>query len=299
MFCQNESARIGACIASIAAAVRGRRACVTILVNGSTDGSARLALEALRAARLDARVFTIAHADKSNAINRSLYELRQRAGLEVFLDGYSIIDPRSVAALEHALAETPFASAATGIAGVGRTMTRATAETMVGGVLHGQLHALRSAFLDRLVSAGLRLPIGLYRGDGLLGSMVCHDLDPVANPWDDLRIKGAAEAIYRIPRLSPFRPADVARQYRRKIRQMRGTLETEAIKAIVNALGYQALPRYADDMIADWLAHHPIPPTPLLDRPFMTLALRHHARARHPSEDALRPVLAGQTDRSL
>lgn len=297
VFCQNEAARLGACIASIAVAAQGRRACVTVLVNGSSDGSAGVALAALQQTGLPGRVWRIRHADKSNAINRSFYELRRPAGLEVFLDGYSVIGADALGGLERALSGTPAAMAATGVAGNGRTMQAATAETMRrGGRLHGQLHAFRPAFLDRLTAAGLRLPVGLYRGDGLLGSMACHDLDPRVHPWDGHRIRGAAAATYSIAQLSPWRPADIARQFRRKVRQMRGRLENAAVKSIIATQGYQGLPRHADDMIAAWLAHNPVPPTALADRAFMALALRRHACAVRADEDALTPALVGRTD---
>ena len=293
VFCQNEAARIGTCIASIAAAVRPLRAGLTIIVNGSTDASAQRAHEAARTHDLPARVFVIPHGDKANAINRSFYALRQSARLHVFLDGYVVIGPRSLLALGRALADTPHALAATGVAGNGRTMKAATAHTLRhGGQLHGQLHAFRPAFLDRLTGAGLRLPVGLYRGDGLLGSMTCHALDPRL-AWDSHRIRGAAEATYDIPLLSPFKPADIARQCRRMVRQMRGRLENAAITSIIYAGGYAALPADADDMIAAWLAAGGTPVASLAERPFMALALRQHARARRPDAAALLPTPFG------
>jgi glycosyltransferase involved in cell wall biosynthesis len=293
VFCQNEAARIGACIASIAAAAKGLRCSLTIIVNGSTDASAELARQAVRAHALNARVYTIGHGDKANAINRSFHDLREPADLHVFLDGYVVIAPESLRALGAALDDYPHAVAATGVAGNGRTMRASTAQTLRhGGQLHGQLHAFRPGFIDRLTAAGLRLPIGLYRGDGLLGSMACHDLDPRGTAWDGHRIRGAAAARYEIPLLSPFKPADVARQFRRQIRQMRGRLENAAISSTIYKGGYQDLPPYADDMIAGWLANGGRPRAGLLERPFMQLAMRHHARSGRPTEDALRPVLS-------
>jgi hypothetical protein len=176
-------------------------------------------------------------------------------------------------------------------------MRAATAETLTqGGRLHGQLHAFRPAFLDRLTEAGLRLPVGLYRGDGLLGSMACHNLDPRHVAWDGHRIAGAQAATYCIPQLSPLRPGDIRRQFRRKIRQMRGRLENAAISAIIYEHGYQGLPGHADDMIAAYLQTHPVPAVSLPDRTFMALALRQHARARRPDPDSLRPVPVGETE---
>jgi len=297
VFCHNEAARIGACLASIAAAGRNMRLGVTVIANGTTDRSIERAYKALRKGNLAGRIYSIAHADKSNAINHSFYTLRQPARLHVFIDAYAIIAPDSFQGFATMLSSHQEAVAATGVAGNGRTMQAATEETLKqGGRLHGQLHAFRPSFLDRLTAAGLRLPIGLYRGDGLLGSMACHDLDALRNPWENHRIKGTVEAVYRIPRLSPFRPGDIARQFRRKIRQMRGLMENAALSAIIYREGFGALPATADEMIARWLAGGGSVAVSRSERPFMNLALRGVRRADIPPSADLEPRLVHATD---
>jgi glycosyltransferase involved in cell wall biosynthesis len=292
VFCHNEAARIGACLTSIAASGRGFRLGVTIIANGTTDESVARAKAAIEAARLPAHIYAIAHGDKSNAINHSFYGLRQRAKLHVFVDAYAIIAPNAFSGFAAMLSSHKEAVAATGIAGNGRTMAAATEETLRhGGRLHGQLHAFRPAFLDRLTEAGLFLPIGLYRGDGLLGSMACHDLDPLANPWESSRIKGTVEAVYEIPRLSPLRPADVRRQYRRKLRQMRGLLENAALMSAIYSVGFAHLPHYADEMISAWLAAGGEVETGRFDRVFMSLALNRIAAFARPPAASLEPNL--------
>ena len=77
------------------------------------------------------------------------------------------------------LQNDPHAMAVSGAAINGRTMRLATAETLSrGGKMHGQLHAFRPDFLDRMVARGIKLPVGLYWGDGLLGSMTAYNLNP-------------------------------------------------------------------------------------------------------------------------
>jgi glycosyltransferase involved in cell wall biosynthesis len=296
VFCQNEAARIGACLSSIASAGRGFRLGVTVIANGSTDDSLARALTTLRAEQLPARLYAIAHGDKSNAINHSFYTLRQAARLHVFIDGYAVIAPDAFSGFAAALSANKHAVAATGVSGNGRTMKTATEETLRdGGRLHGQLHAFRPAFLNRLTEAGLRLPIGLYRGDGLLGSMACHDLAPLDNPWDGHRIKGTVEATYEIPALSVFRPRDIARQLRRKVRQMRGRMENAAMQGIIYSKGYAALPDDADEMIAAWLEAGGRVEVARAEQPFMRLALRQIARRSRPEPGALQPVLVHET----
>jgi glycosyltransferase involved in cell wall biosynthesis len=296
VFCHNEAARVGACLASIAAAGSRMRLGVTVIANGTTDRSIDHARKALGKSNLPGRIYNIAHADKSNAINHSFYTLRQTARLHVFIDAYAIIAPDSFTGFAAMLSSHQEAVAATGIAGNGRTMQAATEETLkIGGRLHGQLHAFRPSFLDRLTAAGLRLPVGLYRGDGLLGSMACHDLDALQNPWENFRIKGTVEAVYRIPRLSPFRPGDIARQFRRKIRQMRGRMENAALSAIIYRHGFAALPATANEMIAAWLASGGSVPVSRSERPFMHLALQAVRRTDFPPAADLEPRLIHAT----
>jgi len=292
VFCRNERWSIVHCIESIADASRDRRTLITLIVNGSSDDSAALALEAAERRGIPLAVWTIAHGDKANAINRFFHALREPARCYFFIDAYAKIGGRSLAVMEALLAERPDAVAATGLAANGRTMVRDTERTMTeGSRLHGQLHALRPAFVDRLVARNLWLPIGLYYGDGLVGSMALHDLDPLHNAWEQKRIAHSPEATYEIPMLSMFRPRDLKRQFHRKVRQMRGRLENLAIRDIVYQLGYEGLPEYADDMVKGYLSRHGRPAVSLTDRPFQSLAIRQIESARPPDPGRLEPVL--------
>ena len=293
VFCQNEASRIAACLRSIAAAMDGESGSIALIVNGSSDDSVAVACAEAGALAVPLRVFTIAHGDKSHAINCFLHDpaIREDASLYFCVDGYVTIAPGSFRAVIKRLRDCPRALAASGVASNGRTakdMARRAVE--IGGVLQGQFHALRPDFVRRIVAGGMRLPIGLYRGDGLLGSMAAHDLDPVTGSWDNARIVGVADAQFAIDELSVLRWRDVRRQFRRKVRQMRGKIENAAIKRLVHVGGYQALPCFADDMIAEFLGRHAAPAVPWQDQPFMALALRQHRAALRPSEKVLEVV---------
>jgi len=290
VFCHNERGRIASCLASVAAAIGTRPGLITLLLNGSTDCSEAAALAARAGLGVELQIFTIPHADKSNAINVFLHELRTNAGLYAFVDGSVTIGREAIAAAEARLAACPDALAASGVAGNGRTETRTNrAAVERGGILRGQFFALRPAFVERMVAGGIRLPVGLYRGDGLIGSMAAHDLDAQGKAWDNGRVIGVADAVFDIDALSMLSAGDLRRQFRRKIRQMRGKVENAAIRQIVYAHGYAALPAYADDMIEEFLARNPPPSVPLADRPFMALALAQHRGARRPDAPSLQP----------
>ncbi|MSP03639.1 MAG: hypothetical protein EXR07_21760 [Acetobacteraceae bacterium] len=264
---------------------------MTTILNGSTDDSPEVALEAARRCEVPIAIYTIAHGDKANAINHFYHTLREPARHYGFVDGYVTIGPDALVEMEACIAR-PGVIAATGISLNGRTMRDHTQPTLTeGGTLQGGLHALRPDFLDRLVARNIRLPIGLYRGDGLIGSMVLHNLDPLHVEWDQTRIAGSPGASFEIPVASLFRLRDLNRQFRRKVRQMRGQLENLAIRSIVYDKGYEGLPAYADEMIHAYLATHDLPGVPPLDRPFQALALRQIQQFRRPAPELLAPVL--------
>jgi len=198
------------------------------------------------------------------------------------VDGYATLAPGSIAALVAALARTPRANAATGLPSAGRSATRQREGLLRNGGLHGSLHALPGHFVARIRAAGLRLPVGLYRGDGLIGSFAMHDLDP-ANAWDTSRVVPVADATWGLPR---FNLAQVPKHVRRRVNQARGRLESAAIKEIIYGHtprnGYAALPTHADAMLLQYLDTHP------LARPHWhdlagRLAVRQLSRPREPS----------------
>ena len=238
-------------------------------------------------------IFRIDYPDKSHAINSVFYDrqIRLDAGTYFFVDGYVTIGTDALAALADSLGHGSLAVAASGIACNGRTMSKSNQlQPADGGVLRGALYALRPAFIERIVEQRIRLPIGLYRGDGLLNSMAAHDLDCLSQPWLDRRILTVPAATFEIDSLSVFRFRDLRRQFQRKVRQIRGKLESEAVKKVIYSRGYAALPRFADDLIREFLAANPLPRVPFGDRPFMGMALRQLRTASKPDESSLRAI---------
>ncbi len=283
IYCSNEEKRLRGCLDTVITALAGRRALVTIILNGSRDRSLDIAREVASAQR-PVEIFQIEIADKSNAINQFIHALRSPARAYGAVDGYAHIAATSFRAMEERLEADPHAMAVTGVCTNGRTMKLLAERALTeGGILGGQLHAFRRDFLDRMVARGIRLPIGTYWGDGLLGSMAAHNLDAISQPWDNRRIAGVAEATFEIPVLSPFRVDDVRRQLRRKIRQMRGRIQNAAIKELIYRMGYEGLPEHADQMVKSYLAVHGPPKVGWPDRVFQILAIRQRASKLTPA----------------
>ena len=273
VFAVNEAPTLAACIASIDRACAGCRGHISVLLNGTADDSLAI-LDGLRLDYAALSVYFFPVADKSNAINHFLYNLRHEATAHFGIDAYTRIGPHALQAIVDAFAAQPAALIASGVPVTGRTANAVVARTLAGGAVNGQLYGLRPDFVDRMVEARLRLPVQLYWGDGLLGSMAAHDLDALANPWDERRVIGVASGTFAITPLSVFRWRDLRRQYNREVRQACGRVQNAAIKSIVYQDGYAALPPNANEMAATWLKTNRIKPRSLRERYFLDQAVR-------------------------
>lgn len=248
VFGKNESATLLECLRAISAAIGNSRAHVSVLLNGTTDDSARVAEIAFEKFKLTGQVVLIPLADKSNAINKFIYGLRPPSPVVFFVDAYAMVLADSFARLSSSLARSADAHAAAAVPSSGRSAAMLRKHMVADSGLHGSLFAVKGPFLDRVVESGLRLPIGLYRGDGLLGSMVKHDLNS-RNDWDSRRIVVVPEATWRSPTLSPLNPADLRRWWRRQLNQARARVELRGLQAtLYRGGGFGALPTYASQL---------------------------------------------------
>ncbi|HQT90244.1 MAG TPA: hypothetical protein PK677_17210 [Acidiphilium sp.] len=274
VFAVNEAATIGTCIQSIDRACAGRDAHISVLLNGTTDHSVEI-LKALRLSHAAMTIYRFPMADKANAINYYLYELRRNARVHIGIDAYTTIGEGSFRAIADAFDADQHALIASALPVSGRSATVVAANTMKGGLINGQCYGLRPDFVDRLVEARYRLPLQLYRVDGLLGSMAAHDLDALNKPWDNARLIGVAGASFALTPLSIFKWRDIRRQYNREIRQARGRMENEAIKCLIYTDGYGALPNNSNDMIKDWLKVNQPSIRSIREKYFTKLAVSH------------------------
>lgn len=292
IFGRNEAGSIGPCLDALAVAAHGHALHVTLLLNGTTDDSHREACVALRRSGLAARIYAIAEADKANAFNHFVQHLRPAAQTYFFVDAYARVAPDALQLLDQALAATPDAQAAAAVPRTGRSAARLREEMIRNPGLHGSLFALRGSFVERIAAMGLALPLGLYRGDGLIGSFVLHDLDAVNGGWHGARLVVEPRASWAAPQLQPWRWQDWRRQWHRMIQQGRGRLQWAALRARIYPHGFGALPVDADASVLQWLeeaeAHKPRP----WRDPFAALALARMRQA--PPRQSLTPRLLSE-----
>lgn len=275
---RNDGAHLARCLTSLLqdmASLSGTNT-ITVVLNGCRDGSLSLAQRIAATAPLPVHVHSLPLGDKANAINEYIHRFAPVAAMHVFVDGYAAVAPGSLAALRAALQSDPKFNAATGLPTQGRSAAAAREQLARLGGLHGSLHALRGGFVERLQQQHLHLPIGLYRGDGLMGSMAVWDLDPLAGHCDIGRVAMAPAATWTRPE---YRLSDAPRLFRRRIRQKHGFWEVFAIQQLILQGGYAALPRCADEMLRDFLRDNAAM-QPRWNDVFGQLALRQVRRGR-------------------
>lgn len=288
VFARDEAPSLRACLLALARAAEGTALHVTVVLNGCADHSAGVANAALRESGLPGSVHAIPHGDKSNAINQFLHRLRPEAETCFFLDGYVAVAPDALRLLAVRLAAHPGAHAAAAVPSQGRSAAALRAAMIAEPGLHGSLFALRGAFVDRIAALGLRLPVGFYRGDGLLGAFALHDLDAIDGGWEGSRITVEPAATWTLPVRQ-----DLRRHWRRRLQQGRGRLQWQAIRAAIYPAGFGALPADADAATLTWIRADPARRAHLWRDPFAALA---YARMRPgPVGPALLPSLIAET----
>lgn len=296
VFARNERPTIVSCLEHVARAAGTRDAHVTVVLNGSSDGSAQALEQAAPRIGVPFSVYDIPYPDKSNAINQVITRLWGETEVGFMVDAYAMITPNAFTALAAALDGSAMARAAAAVPSVGRSAAAMAAEMQVNPGLHGSLFALRGDFIARMRETGFRIPTGLYRGDGLLGSAIMHDLDALRTPWTNAFMAVAPEATWSFRPLSPWNHADRKRHWNRLLRQGRGQLEDMAIKRIIYEGNYAALPDHASDLIRYLVkADRAEVLRCLKARPLGALAIPEALRAKAPDPADLMPRLVYTT----
>ena len=257
VFARNEGQSIARCLEALANAARGQDTHVTVLLNGTTDDSPERAAAALRATGFSGRIYTIDEGDKANAFNQFVHRLRPPAATYFFVDAYAAVAKDSLARLDGSLRAEPRALAAAAVPSTGRSAASLRDRMAREPGVHGSLFALRGSFLDRITAKGLHLPLGLYRGDGMVGAFVLHDLDAMGGGWRHERLAVDPGATWEAPSLRPWLWRDLMRHWRRLVQQGRGRLQTAAIRDLIYRAGFEALPDDADALALRWVAAAP------------------------------------------
>lgn len=274
--------RLAATIEAALRAVGGREAVIDVVVNGNRP-LVEAVLPLLRALPLGTapgatvRLWELPFGDKAHAWNSYLHSIWPGGDPAFFVDGYVAVRPDAMALVAEGLDQTPHAIAATGMPSVGRSARKLQEKLRREGGTHGNFHALRGETMARLRESGFRLPLGLYRTDALINSVLSLNLDPARHEWDPSRVLVHPTATWDFEPLAWHRPRDLLAQLRRVLRQLRGELEKQAFGHYLIVLRHPpaALASTTAGMVTAWLAALPDGGRSLFrSRPMLRLAAR-------------------------
>lgn len=222
---------------------------IDVLVNGNADLSRCAASEiaprlVLPGQGVRLRVWSIAFGDKSNAWNRYLHDVWAGEPLAFFIDGYVRLLPDALRRLGDAVLADGQALGGSGVRHDGGPDGPLAQPVVRPGGFNGNLCCMKARAVDEFRRQGICLPIGLYRGDAVIGALLLYDMDPVGTRWADHRILVHAQARYVTDARRWWRWSDVVSSAKRMLRQAKGELENKAVR------GHMTLRKRAPHLLA-------------------------------------------------
>ncbi|MBT3067034.1 hypothetical protein [Rhodoferax sp. U11-2br] len=242
-------------------------AVVHVLVNGNQALASALAQDLtqrqLSAAKNeggpDIQVWSIPLADKANAWNQYIHRIWNGEEIAFFVDGYVRLNPDAVDLLGHAVAANAQALAGTGVPTMGRSAKALRENMIVNTGYHGNFCCIKGSTIQRLRDKEIRIPLGLYRTDSLMGAILCYALEPGNHAWEDYRIHVHPTASWGIDAAKWWRWRDVRAAVNRHFRQVRGKLENAALADHLakRQCSPAKLPSTARELVLEWAMRHP------------------------------------------
>jgi hypothetical protein len=235
---------------------------IDVVVNGNAALADYLArhLETVPGSKAHAvRVWHIDFGDKANAWNQYIHRIWSGESVACFMDGYVRPLPEAITRLIAGAGQNGSSLGATGVPTVGRSASATRTLMQQNSGFHGNLCCIKAEALSGLRAAKIRLPLGLYRTDALMGAFLLFGLDPSRNGWDESRIAVIADASWETEPKRWWRVNDLISHWRRLVRQARGVFENQAAKELlaVRRAPPASLPSHASVLVREWAQRYP------------------------------------------
>jgi hypothetical protein len=203
---------------------------------------------------VEVRLWHVPLGDKAHAWNTYMHGLWPGSHVTFFVDGYAEVRPDAFGRLREELEPAGDALAASGVPSVGRSARPLQHQMIRHGGIHGNLYALGQSAVAHIRENAIRLPLGLYRTDSLLGAILHFGFDPVQHRWEPGRIAVVPAASWSFRPLRWWHPRDLWVHWRRLLRQEWGRLENLAIRQYLSEKKGrpEKLPYTADSLVDDW-----------------------------------------------
>lgn len=283
IFASRESlATLSECVAALVEACRfsQKAAVIDVLVNGNPELGHAASGVLASCPNVEVRVRSIQLGDKANAWNEYVHAFWPGAETTFFVDGYVRVQADAFGLLDGAIASGPSFLGATGVPSVGRTAGALRSQMIAGGGMHGNMHALSNKAISAYRDNHVKLPVGLYRTDSLIGAIMMFRFDPAQFKWDASVVKVQPDATWGLINQPRFGPALIKSYWKRKLRQSQGQLENLAVHEhmAVRRLTPQSLPGTARQLVLDWVERHPSKVRKLAVKNFLVLHAMYKLR---------------------
>lgn len=236
---------------------------VDVLVNGNHELADQISAWICCNTAIEAKqcqVWYISVADKGNAWNQHIHTIWQQDLDAVYIDGYVRISRDAIAALSKTLADNPTALGTSGLPTVGAS-ARTLQQTMrTEGGFHGNLCAIKASALAQLRGRGIRIPLGMYRVDSIMGAFLSFGLDNTVHPWDPFRyLPTTTDARWECDEKKWYRWQDIVAWLNRRKRQIRGAFENAAVKYYLadSKRLPETLPDNVHELVLTWSRSNP------------------------------------------
>ena len=239
IFAHNEERRIARCINNLPLGSDAFE--FHLLVNGTTDRTIEIAAKLTRASPHFA-IHDIAEGGKARTWNHFVDAIFDDiCPACFFVDGDAELKPGALEAMAATLAASPHANGVNAMPVTGRNQVAYRAAMLDEHGLFGALYGLSGAFVSRLKTSGIRLPIDLIGDDGLIAALAKSDLGP-ESAWDKHRIANCEPAQFRFEQADWRVPTTWALQYRRMINYSIRRYQNLIISQIMRGAGPSGLP---------------------------------------------------------
>lgn len=179
---------------------------------------------------LRVRVWSLVLGDKANAWNTYLHRIWEGEDLAFFIDGYVRLHQKSLQQLLRSLKANPQALGGTGVPTTGRSAKEIRTRMLIEGGFYGNLCCVKGLVIAEIRRRKIRIPLGLYRVDSLMGAMLYFGLNPKEHIWQTYRIIVDGEASWDLDLKQWWRWSDLMAKKKQIERQLRGSVENAAVK---------------------------------------------------------------------
>ena len=251
------------------AAVISARDCTSmhVLVNGNAGLAKTLAAELAEQCASEKphlkspniHVWSIPLGDKANAWNQYIHRIWDGEEIAFFIDGYVRLNADAIELLGNATAANTRALGGSGVPTMGESSTMLRINLIVNTGFHGNFCCIKAGPIEQMREAGIRLPVGLYRTDSLMGALLCYALYPADHAWEDHRIYVHPNASWQMDIAKWWHPKDAMGFIKRRWRQARGDLEKAAIADHLahRRLSPAEFPSTARSLVLNWIKTTP------------------------------------------